>query len=292
MTSLGYLFAKVFATLGIYPLEKYRTNAAFETHLMRDAERVIGQLAWPDLENIEGITHEYWKLRKLDKKQSELNTKVDKLIDILNQSQDARAQAVEEAQEATQEKTTERDKTASQLEQLNLERDNILREAQAIKREHTGLKTKLEVLLEESSKDSEESEDFVKTTRQQLKEKRIRFETMREKRSNIEHQIEERQKTFASLNSEIKKENDSIRIQAEEQFGTIGKTNKELTSLRSEIGLIDDAKNELFAIVGQFIIDNIQDPTIKQATRKRRGLLTLSEEVRKSCARHHKLIPR
>ena len=287
MTRVGYIIAKALTSLGISRIEKHRTNAAFETHLLRDSEMVVGELAWFQMENIEEISSEYWKLRKLTRAENELREKVEKLTDRLEESQDARAQALEKVEEATKQKVTERDGLAEKMEQLLIERDKILRDGRAVKRTHSGLKTKLEVLREDSNNTASE---LIESTQAQLKEKRMDFERFKERRAATEEKITDVQQKLEVLNTEIEKENESIRKKAEEQFGTIGKTNKELSSLRGKIGLIDTEKSQLYAVVGHYIISNSREPEIRKAAKKHHGLLSLIEEVRLSSYRHQRLI--
>ena len=287
MTPTGYLFAKVLNALGLARIEKRRTAAAFETHLLADSEQIIGEFVWESLESIEEVSTEYWKLRKLRIKQNELETKAEKLAQILDNAQEQRTQALEQVSEGSHRMVSERSKITESIKRLNQKKEDLLREGRAIKRTHSGLKTKLEVLLEESG---EESKSVVESTRNQLKEKRIKFEKIREQASALDSNLSEQQLKLTELNKKIQEANSGVRKNAEEQFSVIGKTNKELTNIRGEQGLIKSKQLELYCSVGKFVLSNGKDPEIKKATKQQKQLLSLIEEVRKSSLRHHKLL--
>lgn len=287
MTPTGYLFAKVLNALGLARIEKRRTAAAFETHLLADSEQIIGEFVWESLESIEEVSTEYWKLRKLRIKQNELETKAEKLAQILDNAQEQRTQALEQVSEGSHGMVSERSKITESIKRLNQKKEDLLREGRAIKRTHSGLKTKLEVLLEESG---EESKSVVESTRNQLKEKRIKFEKIREQASALDSNLSEQQLKLTELNKKIQEANSGVRKNAEEQFSVIGKTNKELTNIRGEQGLIKSKQLELYCSVGKFVLSNGKDPEIKKATKQQKQLLSLIEEVRKSSLRHHKLL--
>lgn len=287
MTRTGYILAKTLATFGVAPLEKYRTNAATENHLLRDSELMVGELTWSYLENIEDVSSEYWKLRKLSKREGELDAEIEKLTNLLDSAQESRAQALEEVAQVTRDKVIERDKAAESVDRLHQERDDIQRDGRSIKRAHSGLKTKLEVLLEE---DDSEKNPEVEATRRELREKRTQFEAIKTRRDEIDARISELQERLKELNSTIEKENDAIREKAEQQFSTIGKTNKDLTTLRNKVGQIETEKKDLCIQVGRFVIERSKDSTIQKAVHKYRGLLSLIEQVRGSSMRHRKIL--
>ena len=67
MTQTRYLLWRLAQTFGIAMRQRHATNAAAEMHLLREAEEVLGRLAWEDAEQIEELSVEYWSLRKLSK---------------------------------------------------------------------------------------------------------------------------------------------------------------------------------------------------------------------------------
>lgn len=287
MTRTGYIFGKLLSLLGAAPLEKYRTAAAFESHLLMESEAVIGLLIWPDLEQVSDISAEYWNLRKLSKQEDNLQEKIEELSELMETAQDARSRALEDVADATKDDVAERDKTAEKIDRLVKEREDILKEGRSIKRTYSGLKTKLEVLREE---DKSKSDPSAETTAKELELYRTQFEKIKARRDAIDERIGELQKPLQNLNVVIEKKNNSIRSKAEEQFGTIGKTNKELSNLKSKMGLLSTEKNALCSEVGRFIINNSKDPDIRKATHKHHGILSLIEKVRASSKRHRNIL--
>ncbi|MBK1833483.1 hypothetical protein [Roseibacillus ishigakijimensis] len=292
MTLASFLLAKTLATLGLAPMERYRTNAAFETHLLTDARTVVGELVWENLEDIEEISAEYWKLRKIQKSYQELLAEEERLEALLEEAQEARAQALEEVAEMTQEQVEERDEVLARMKTLTGERDEILRDGRAIKRNHAGLKTKLEYLLEASEEAQGPNQAVIDRTHQELQQKRHDFEEVKKKRDQIDEQLEALQSKLSQLTATIEAKNQAIREKAEEQFSSIGKTNKALTTVRSQLSPLDSERLELCAEIGHFVIENAQDPAIRERVREQRGLLKTVLEIRASSIRHKAVIGR
>ena len=287
MTRTGYIFGKLLSTFGVAPLEKYRTEAAFESHLLMEAEAVVGLLAWSNLEEVTDISTEYWNLRKISKKEGELEQEIDRLSELLETAQDSRVQALEDVADATKDDVLERDKTSEKIDRLLQERDDIQKDGRTIKRTYSGLKIKLEVLLEEhDGKGNLEAEK----TQKELDYNRTKFNEIKERRDAIDKRIEELQQTLQNLSQNIEKENKAIRSRADQQFGTIGKTNKELGNLQNKMGLLSSEKNELCAKVGHFVINNSKDPDIQKAAREHQSILSLIQEVRASSNRLRKIL--
>lgn len=288
MTLPSFIVAKVFSAFGLDLSEKHRTAAAFEAHLLRDAELIVGSLTWQNLESLEDVSTEYWLLRKLSTKHSDLAKKVDDLTELLEASQEARTQAIEEISEKSRSVIAARDQTATKIERLHQEREDIQRDGRAVKRSHAGLKTKLEVLMEEEEEDGQDKKS-IEATNAALKDLRTEFETIKKRRDEIDAKINELQKELNVLNSEISEENRIIREKAESQFSTIGKTNKELTQLKSELGAMEAECERLYSQVGTFILANPNDPEVKTATKDYRGLVNIIKAIRASANRHRKL---
>lgn len=65
MTATRYLFCLIAKTFGYRRKSIYMTEAAGETHLLKEAEFQLGMAIWQKVEDIEAVSVEYWNLRKL-----------------------------------------------------------------------------------------------------------------------------------------------------------------------------------------------------------------------------------
>ncbi len=287
MTRTGFIFAKTLATLGIAPMERYRTAAAFEMHLLRDSEVIVGELVWETAESIESVSAEYWKLRQLKNREQELNKEVTRLTAILKEAQENRAQVLAKVTENTNSGTKERDAIIQRIEELMLEQEECQKIGLAIKKAYSGLKTKLEVLTEESNG---EENDLIKETRKKQNEKRTEFEKAKIRRDEVNKGLGQLKEKLEKLNIVIHKNNFANQSQAEEQVGSIGQTNRELTNIKSKLGQIDVTKSELHAEVGRYYIENSKTQLIKQVSREHRNLLNLINKVKYSSSLHRRII--
>ena len=287
MTQARYLVAKLFSSFGFTLTEKHRTATAYEAHLLRDAYQIIGGLTWKNVEDIEEVSSEYWSLRKLSKEHQKLSSRVETITETLETVQEERSQAIVSVTDNNRGPASQRDNIAKNIEQLSKEREEIQQKGRAIKRSHAGLKTKLEVLLEEQSDDNKAE---IETTTNQVQELRDNFKKIKERREQLDKQITKQQAELNTLNSQISDESSTIREQAESQFSTIGKTNKELTGLRSSLSHLETNISALQSHIGKHLLQNPQDAQVKDATKQYKGLLNLIKEVKKSSIRHRKLI--
>ncbi|MDP0490903.1 MAG: hypothetical protein Q7Q71_07640 [Verrucomicrobiota bacterium JB023] len=284
MTRTGYIFARLFTSFGIARTDTYRGNAAFESHLLHEAEEILGNLAWKETEQLEDISADYWQLRKLGQKHDALEKESESLIEQIEASQEARSNAIEEVSDKTRDQVQRRDQVAEQLERSRREEEEILRQGRSVKRTHQGLKAKLEVLQAEST-----DEQSLKQTKEQLKELRQKFDGIKKRREEIQARLIELDTELKELSELINKENQLVREKAENDFSNIGKANKQLTTIKSEMGSISQDANELFTGIGQYLITNQKDPEVKAIIAPHRKFVDLINALRASIDRNQRL---
>ena len=288
MTSSRYFISKFFKSFGLDFSEKHRTAAAYEAHLLRDAQNIIGGLAWEKVEDIDELSSEYWSLRKLSKEYQELDSQIENLTEVLDTAQEQRSQTIENVSSANRGTASNRDSIHNRIERLSKEREDIQQQGRTIKRSYEGLKTKLEVLREEEA--TERNQFEIKNTTKKLEELREQFDKVKNRRGQIDEKKTELQTELNALNQKLSKEDSVIREQAESQFSIIGQTNKKLNTLRSSLSNLENEISSLHDQIGRHIIKNIQDPRIKEAAKQYKGLISLTQEVHKSTLRNRSLI--
>ena len=272
-----YLALRVGQAFGIRFAGRHASNAAAELHLLREAEEMLGRLCWRDLEEIEDLSVEYWNLRKLDKEEVDLSGQISGASQILQQSHDQRADLLEKVVESSKDLVAEREGLIEKSERLGSERDLILREARAVKRRHDGLKAKLEVLTEEKG-DSEELED----TKSEISELKKRFGSLRTRRDQLAGRIEKIDNSISEIDGRIETRRKDIREEAFGSYQSIGKANREISTNRAELGVIEKEMSSLFSEIGRYLSMNHSHPDIQPVLKTSRPLVNQMKALRSS----------
>ena len=277
MTRSRYLALRVGQAFGIRLTARHAGNAATELHLLREAEEILGRLCWRDLENFEDLSVEYWNIRKLDKEQVELSKQIASASDILQQSHDQRAELLEKVVECTKDLVAEREGLIGKSERFGAERDLILGEARSVKRRHDGLKAKLEVLTEEHGQ-----ADKLDETTSQISELKKRFGTLRTRRDDLTGRLKEFEVSVKKVDDQIETRRKGIREEAFGSYQSIGKANRNISTNRAELGIVDKEMSSLFCEIGRYLSNNNPTPETQPVLSKNRALVGQMKALRTS----------
>jgi chromosome segregation ATPase len=288
MTRSRYFLAKLAQAFGLSFASRYATNAATETHLLREAEEVLGRLCWEDLENLEDLSVEYWNLRKLAKRHAELSTEINQANNVLVQSHEDRSGLLDKVAENTKDLVEEREKLVENSERLKSDRDAILREARLIKRRHDGLKAKLEVLAAEGQSDPA----AVEAAHHDLNELKSQFTSLKTRRDELSQEIETLEKTIEAKAEHIETRRKTLREEALGSYQSIGKANKDISACRAELGNVEKEMCALFCEVGRFVSVNTQHQECRAATKTHRSLINQMTALRQSVTMNNHLAGR
>ena len=91
MTSTRYFICLVAQAFGYRRKNIRLSDAAGETHLLKEAESHLGKAIWNQVENIEALSVEYWNLRKLIKERDRVAETLETLQIRLTEAHDERA---------------------------------------------------------------------------------------------------------------------------------------------------------------------------------------------------------
>ena len=151
MNSLEYIVRKSIARFGVVAPRYYLRTATEENILLKEAETIIGKMAWRDLENVEELITEYWRIRQLDTEQIKLEEDMEKAKVDLEKAKQAAAhpETVHSTQlaEVLERMESERDQLTDKLHNLQA----LIHKAESVRKKFNGLKLKLTVLKAESA---------------------------------------------------------------------------------------------------------------------------------------------
>ncbi len=286
MTPTRYFIARIALAFGISRKQRRKAEAATETHLLREAEQLLGQRVWRHVESVEELGIEYWNLRRLHAKRDELKEKLVQAEKSLENAHAQRAEVLGAKSEATEKLEEERSEILAELDKLAKKRDDIVRQARDIRRLYDGIKTKLEVLRAEKRDDPETEA----TSRKRMAELRGQFDALKAERSEVAGEIAERNKAIDGLDDKLDAERKKHRSEAAEAFQMIGEANQDISSLKAEIGLLETEMQQLYGEIGRHVSRSIKtSPVCREATRDWGPMVEVMAALRRSINLNHRL---
>ena len=284
MTPTRYILARFAQAFGVNRRQRRMAEAASEMHLLREAEQVLGQSVWERVEEVEELGVEYWNLRKLMKERDDIRAKLAECEAILADAHEQRSTLLGSKSGSQQEMETERAELLATLEKLSRERDMVIQQAREIRRIYDGLKMKLEVLQREGSTDA------IEKTRARMVELKVRFTDLKQTRDRVAASIAEGDAKVDAIDSELAEEKQKHRAEASEAFQQIGQANRDISSHKAQLGLIDTQMRQLFSEIGRHVSRNafINDQC-RNAAKGHIPMIDVMRALRRSVAMNHRL---
>ena len=249
MTPTRYYVFRIAQLFGYSRKNARMGAAASETHLLKEAESHLGRLVWRDAENIEGISAEYWSLRKLQKEYELLNEKINHCREALGQAHDERSGLLEASNEPFLDLLEKRKEALAQMEGFARERDAVVAKAREIRRKYDGFKTKQEVLV----KEGEQSPEELDAIQERLSGLKAEFLDLKKERAAIATKVSEGDKLVDEIDAEIHDRKMKRRDKASEAFQDIGEANQKMSTLSGELGALDSQMGQLYSEIGKYV---------------------------------------
>lgn len=279
MTTAKYFIARVALAFGISRKQRRRAEAASETHLLREAEQLLGERIWERVESVEELGIEYWNLRRLHVKRDELKEKLEEAEDTLEQAHEQRAALLGAKSEVAEDLEDERSVILAELDQLARKRDDVVRRARDIRRLYDGIKTKLEVLRAEKRDDPATEA----ASRKRMGELRGQFDALKAERTEIAAEIGRQNDKIDKLDSQLDDERKKHRTDAAEAFQMIGEANQKISSYKAEVGLLETEMQQLYGEIGRHVSRSTRtNPVCRDATRDWASMVEVMEALRRS----------
>ncbi|BCU76172.1 hypothetical protein [Luteolibacter sp. LG18] len=284
MTPTKFFVARVAQAFGIHRKTKRMSDAASEMHLLRDAETFLGMSVWERVAEIEELSVEYWNLRKLVKEQESIRERLAVCEEELAVAHAERSSLLNTQTEPQQGVTEERTAIMTHLETLARQRDEVVARAREVRRSYDGVKMKLEVLTKEST-DSPE----IIAAREKLEQLKEKFAELKQQRAEIAEKIEVGDVELDACDAKLTEQRQVRREQASHAFQVIGDANREISTHRAELGLIETQMRQLHSEIGRFVSRNPRHPHCTEAAKPHRGLVEVMRALRASIAMNHRL---
>lgn len=286
MTQSRYLIASLLQNFGVRRKARRMTDAAFEMHLMQDGEEILGAYCWRNIEHIEELSMEYWNLRRLEREEANLLSKVREAEKTLADAQKQRASYLDRSKGQGEDYLDERNTLLESIEEVNKERDSLMAEAIRTKKKHSALKMKVKVLQEEGLDEEAEirkGREELASLREIFTADKERLNSLNEKSTHLEGRLDQIQ---GKINLEV---NDS-KGEATEAFSRISKANRDITKHKAELGVLQEEQGVLFREVGRFLNVNSKRKDCRKACREHRGILEQTRLLFQSIELNRKLV--
>lgn len=286
MTPTRYYVFRIAQIFGYSQKNSRMGAAAAETHLLKEAESHLGRAIWRNTEDIEGVSVEYWNLRKLEKQHTLLEEKLNHYRDELTKAHEERASLLEVTNEPFMDLLEKRKAIFTEMEEFARERDRVVARARDVRRSYDGFKTKQEVL----AKEGKQSPEQLETIKKKLAELKSEFTALKRERHSIAEKITAGDAVVDSIDAEILKRKKERRTKASEAFHDIGDANQEMSTLRGELGALNTQMGQLYSEIGRYVSRAAAtDAECAKACEKYRGLVDVMGALRKSIQYNHKL---
>jgi len=284
MTTTRYIFARIAQAFGVNRRQRRMSEAASEMHLLREAEQVLGQSVWEQVEEVEELGVEYWNLRKLIKERDEIRSKLAECEEVLADAHEQRSSLLNAKSDSQVELEEKRGELLADLEKLAKDRDSVIQQAREIRRVYDGLKMKLEVLQREGTSDS------IEKTRVRMNELKTRFTELKYDRDRIASSIAEGDSLVDIIDNQLSEERQKHRAEASVAFQQIGQANRDISALKAQQGLIDTQMRQLYSEIGRHVSRNafINDQC-RNAAKGHIPMIDVMRALRKSVAMNHRL---
>ncbi|MCW1916401.1 hypothetical protein OJ996_22625 [Luteolibacter sp. GHJ8] len=284
MTTTRYILARMAQAFGVNRRQRRMAEAASEMHLLREAEQVLGQSVWEQVEEVEELGVEYWNLRKLIKERDEIRGKLEDCEAILADAHEQRSNLLGSKSDSQSDLEGERAELLADLEKLSRERDSVIQQAREIRRIYDGLKMKLEVLQREGTTDA------IEKTKSRMIDLKGQFTELKQRRDVVAASIAEGDAKVDAIDTELAEERQKHRAEASVAFQQIGQANRDISSLKAQLGLIDTQMRQLFSEIGRHVSRNafINDEC-RNAAKGHIPMIDVMRALRKSVAMNHRL---
>jgi len=289
MTTTRYFVARLAQAFGIFRRSQRMGEAASEMQLLREAETQLGMVVWQDVASIEKLSIEYWNLRKLVKDRELVMARLTRYEQQLEDAHKERSNFLSTSPPMLQGLQEERLAVLIQLEQLSLKRDDIVTNARDIRRIYDGLKIKLEFLHTEDPAPAQPTEDLDKV-KHRLAELKQQFIELKNERSQVGDAIDDTDKQLDQVDAKLEVIKKAGYAQAVLAFQAIGETNREVSTLRAELSVLDTRMRQLYSEIGRYVSRKaFSDANCAKTAKPHHGLVDVMRALRRSVALNHRL---
>jgi chromosome segregation ATPase len=245
---MDYAVRTVAARFGVVAPRHYLRTATEETILLKQAEILVGKLAWQEVEHVEDLTTEYWRLRQLEAEEGRLQETLETSRQdhdrVQRQSEMPETIFTPKLEEINGRLEKEREHLTARLQSLQEE----IHKAEVLRKKFNGLKLKLSVLKAEGA-----PAEVLDPVRAGLHEVKSAYGDLARNVENLREEIG----LLENKAKAIESEEENVRAQISHHQRTLTRevsdVSRRLVETHSRLKVIDGEKQELFGRIGKFL---------------------------------------
>ncbi len=286
MNAFGYVVRRVLWQFGIKRAKKRWEIANRELQVLKEAEDLLGRVAWQEADEVEELTGEYWQLKSIESQEVALLEEIERLKEENDALEDKILDITDEVHEEIDRLVEQRNEIASEVDQFLLEIEEIREDASEIRHRFDGHKVKYKVLQAQEGVDPAGLER-IKTILRDLK---TAFNERKEQTIERNRQIEKIEERLIKVDEAIQAKRQEIGKRSAKVSQKIGENSKRLADQMAKVGAFAREKSELQSKIGLFLSANPDaSEGLRKATRRHMDLVGRINYFRKSIQYNQRL---
>jgi len=285
MNSSRYIISRLLLSFGLHRKNKRLLEAAEEAHLLRQAEEILGEDVWEQVEDIEQISVEYWNLRKLRTKVSEFQGAMTQAGEILDLSHEERNEILSQTNKECQALEEKRLSYRTDARELIAQRDRMISEAKLINRKYDASRTKIEVIGLEG-----DGQEVIDKERQKIDSYKLELQSLKKDRDALGLKIQSLDHEIIQIGKRLGNDRQRLKDEASSAYHSIGKANRDISKLGAEVALVESEMKLHYSEIGRYVSLHVGlDPECTQIGKEYSSLIVQIQSLRSSIALNHKL---
>lgn len=272
MNRFQFILRRMVARFGLVAPRHYLRTATEESLMLKEAEVLLGKIAWRELESVEELTNEYWRIRQLDTEQVKLEAKLEEArIAMTKVQEDADAPETiftAQLEEVQARLENERNNLATKLKSLQ----SIIQETEQVRKKFNGLKLKLTVLKCEDTSETE-----LAKVRADLQSTKQTYADLARDVENLRGEIALQEEKVNGIETEEDGLRSRLSHRERNLTRNISDVSRRLIENNARMGVLESEKAELFTTIGRTL---------------RSGAMGESEAYRNVLQKFHPIITR
>ena len=286
MNAVGYVYRRVLWQFGIKRAKRRWEMANRELQILKEAEDLLGRVAWRDADEVEELTGEFWQLKNIEGQEENLRTEIQRLKEQSEDLEDQIFDITDEVHDQIDQLLERRRTVAEEVDHYLLEIEGIREEAAEIRASFDGQKTKYKVLKEQGGGDPAELERIQRN----LKDLRDQFNERKQRTIGRNKKIEVVEARILQVDEEIHEKRQEIGQRTSRVSQKIGENSKRMADLMAKLGNIERERRDLQSKIGLFLSAHpTASPGLRKATEKHMDLVGKINYFRKSIQYNQRL---
>ena len=285
MNSSRYIISRLLLSFGLHRKNKRLQEAAEEAHLLRQAEEILGEDTWEQVEDIESISVEYWTLRKLRMEVSSYKGEMSEAGDLLTSSHEERNEILNQTNKDCQALDEKRVQYKLDARELIGQRDRMISGAKLIRRKYEASRTKIEVIGIEGGR-----EEIIEGEKRKMVSYKQELQSLKKERDAVGVKIQALDNKILQIEEMLGNDRKRLRDEASSAYQSIGQANKDISKLGAEVAMIESEMKSHYSEIGHYVSLHVGiDPACTQLGKKYSSLIAQMQSLRSSIALNHKL---